>query len=157
MLKKIHLLDSCFGSCWYLNNCSSAWISFQKQYCGFNPLGIIALKTKIKSFEQYEQGTKINLSTSITPSPCFPYSILRDITNKRLHVGKHIWKQKGHVTTESWRTLIWCLENSWQLKVGVSLFSTSRGERERKGGGEREGEISFRRDSWQLLAFSLQK
>lgn len=76
-----------------------------------------------------------------TPSPSFPYSTLRDTTNKRLHVEKHIWKQKGHVTTESWGTLIWCLENSWQLKVGVSLFcSWTKTKKERKKERERSFE-----------------
>lgn len=77
-----------------------------------------------------------------TPLPSFPESTPGDITNKRLHVEKHSWKQKGHITPESWGTLISCLENSWQLKVGVSLSSTVGLKRagEGKGRGERERE-----------------
>lgn len=115
----------------------------------FFSLGIIFWKIKIKCFELscVEEGTKTGskfiflLLATGTPSPSFSYSSLRDITNKRLHVEKHIWKQKGHVTTESWGTLIWCLENSWQLKAEVSLFSTlALGGRDRDRETEREFE-----------------
>lgn len=47
-------------------------------------------------FEYSKEGREKGLHIC-SPAPTFPCSTLRDITNKPLHVEKHIWKQKGHV------------------------------------------------------------